>query len=177
VPEDRQHMGLVLPLPVGTNLTLAIPRQVARAGFTSRQRERPIVERLLAQLNIKPPAPRLPAESLSGGNQQKVVLGKWLATSPRVLILDEPTAGVDVGAKAEVHELIRTLAKQGLATLLISSDWPELLALSDRVLVLRGGRIVTELAHEEATQENVLRAALGVTEAVANAAWAREAAT
>ena len=115
----------------------------------------------MKELDIRAASAAVPAETLSGGNQQKVVLGKWLAASPRVLILDEPTRGVDVGAKAEVHRLIRSLAQQGMATLLISSDLPELLAMSDRILVMRAGRLAGELGRAEATPEKVLALALG----------------
>jgi rhamnose transport system ATP-binding protein len=160
VPEDRQHLGLVLPMSVGTNLTLPILRRLTRFGLTSSKRERQEVEKLIKALGVKAASPAVPAETLSGGNQQKLVIGKWLATRPRVLILDEPTRGVDVGAKAEVHKLIRQLAEQGMATLLISSDLPEVLAMSDRILVMRAGMISGEISREEATQEKVLSLAI-----------------
>jgi rhamnose transport system ATP-binding protein len=160
VPEDRQHLGLVLPMSVGTNLSLAVLRSLTRGGLTSGSRERALVEQLMSNLGVKAATPSVPAETLSGGNQQKLVIGKWLATKPRVLILDEPTRGVDVGAKAEVHKLVRTLAEQGMATLLISSDLPEVLAMSDRILVMRGGTIAGELSRREATQENVMSLAI-----------------
>jgi ABC-type sugar transport system ATPase subunit/ribose/xylose/arabinose/galactoside ABC-type transport system permease subunit len=161
VPEDRQHEGLVLPLSVARNLTLALLRRLSRWGFTSQAREAPVVDRAARELDLRLATADAAVDTLSGGNQQKVVLGKWLATTPRVLILDEPTRGVDVGAKAEVHGHIRRLAAAGLGGLLISSDLPELLALSDRVLVMREGCIVRELARADATQENVLSTALG----------------
>ena len=165
VPEDRQHLGLVLPLSVGTNLTLPILRTLTRFGLTSSARERKVIEQLMQQLAVKAAHPNVAAQTLSGGNQQKLVIGKWLATNPRVLILDEPTRGVDVGAKAEVHKLIRQLAAQGLATLLISSDLPEVLAMSDRIIVMRAGRIAGELSRDQATQEAVLSLALHETTA------------
>src|SRR5439155_23427736 len=152
VPEDRQHLGLVLQLPVGTNLSLAVMRSITRWGLTSSARERQLVGRLINDLTVKTASAAAAAQTLSGGNQQKLVIGKWLATKPRVLILDEPTRGVDVGAKAEVHRLIRKLADDGMATLLISSDLPEVLAMSDRILVMRSGGISGELSREEATQ-------------------------
>ena len=114
---------------------------------------------------IKATSPAQPVMSLSGGNQQKVVLSKWLAANPRVLILDEPTHGVDVGTKAEVHRTISGLAAQGLTILLISSELLEILGMSDRILVMREGRLVAELSREEATQERVIQAAAGVSEA------------
>ena len=163
VPEDRQHLGLVLPLPVGTNLSLAILRSLTKLGLTSSSRERAIVEQLMKDLGVKAAGAHVPAQTLSGGNQQKLVIGKWLATRPRVLILDEPTRGVDVGAKVEVHRLVRKLADDGLATLLISSDLPEVLAMSDRILVMRQGAIAGELSRDQATQEKVLSLAIPAT--------------
>ncbi len=161
VPEDRQHLGLVLPMSVGTNLTLAVLRSLTTMGLTSASREKKLTTQLMQQLAVKAAGPNVPAETLSGGNQQKLVIGKWLATNPRVLILDEPTRGVDVGAKAEVHKLIRQLASNGMATLLISSDLPEVLAMSDRILVMRAGKIAGELSRDDATQEKILALALG----------------
>jgi ABC-type sugar transport system ATPase subunit len=163
VPEDRQHLGLVLPMSVGANLSLAVLRRLTTAGLTSQRRERELVEQLMKDLGVKAAGSAVPAQTLSGGNQQKLVIGKWLATRPRVLILDEPTRGVDVGAKAEVHKLIRKLADGGMATLLISSDLPEVLAMSDRILVMRAGRIAGEVPRSEATQERVLSLAIPAT--------------
>lgn len=160
VPEDRQHLGLVLPMTVGENLTLAVLHRLARLGFRSKRRERAMAEKQMRELLVKAASADVPAQTLSGGNQQKLVLGKWLATEPQVLILDEPTRGVDVGAKAELYRLIRQLAERGLATLLISSDLPEVLLMSDRILVMRAGRISGELPAREATQERVLKLAL-----------------
>ena len=160
VPEDRQHEGLVLPMSVGANLTLAVLRSLTRLGLRRPSAERPVILRQMADLGVRAAGARAPAETLSGGNQQKVVLGKWLATRPRVLILDEPTRGVDVGAKAEVHRLIRRLADDGMATLMISSELPEVLGMGDRVLVMRGGRISGRLTRAEATREQVLALAL-----------------
>ena len=161
VPEDRQHLGLVLQLPVSVNLTLTKLHSLAKFGLISSRRERAMVATLMKNLQVKAANPSVAAQTLSGGNQQKLVAGKWLASRPRVLILDEPTRGVDVGAKAEMHRLIRQLADAGdAATLLISSDLPEILALSDRILVMRGGRIAGELSRAEATQENVLALAI-----------------
>jgi ABC-type sugar transport system ATPase subunit len=163
VPEDRQHLGLVLPMSVGTNLSLAVLRSLTRFGLTSAARERELVDQLMRDLAVKAAGPGIAAQNLSGGNQQKLVIGKWLATRPRVLILDEPTRGVDVGAKAEVHKLVRKLADDGMATLLISSDLPEVLAMSDRILVMRAGRIAGELSRAEAAQEKVLALAIPAT--------------
>lgn len=160
VPEDRRLQGLVLPLPVSANLTLAVLRRLSCLGFTARDRERPLVQRLISELSVRTSHADAPAATLSGGNQQKVLLGKWLAAGPRVLLLDEPTRGVDVGAKSEIYAHIRRLASQGLAVLLISSDLPEVLGLADRVLVMREGRLAGELTRAAATEESVLALAV-----------------
>ncbi|HEY3322165.1 MAG TPA: sugar ABC transporter ATP-binding protein [Planctomycetota bacterium] len=161
VPEDRQHLGLVLPMSVGDNLTMAVLDSLTRFGLRSHIRELTLAEKLMKDLSVRAASAAVPAETLSGGNQQKLVLGKWLAAAPKVLILDEPTRGVDVGAKAEVHKLIRQFATEGMATLLISSELPELLAVSDRILVMRAGRIAGQFSRTEATQEKILELALG----------------
>lgn len=160
VPEDRQHEGLILPMSVGENISLAILRSLTRWGIVRGRTERELTEIQLSDLSVKAANPHIAAATLSGGNQQKLVLGKWLARNPKVLILDEPTRGVDVGAKSQVHQLIRKLTAKGLATLVISSDLPELLSLCDRLLVVRSGRIVGELQGATATQEAVLALAL-----------------
>jgi rhamnose transport system ATP-binding protein len=165
VPEDRQHEGLVLPMTVRENLSLAILRRLTRVGLVSRMSERNVVAGLMAELQIKAPNQDVAAVTLSGGNQQKLVLGKWLAARPRVLILDEPTRGVDVGAKVQVHQLIRRLAAEGTATLVISSELPELLSICDRVVVMREGRISGEVDGKSATQEQILQLALPRTSA------------
>jgi rhamnose transport system ATP-binding protein len=127
-----------------------------------RRLERRVAADFVERLNVRTPSLDQEVGKLSGGNQQKVVLARWLAARPKVLILDEPTRGIDVGAKADVHELIGELAAAGVAVILISSDLPEVLAMSDRVLVMREGRLVAEFAREEATQEGIVRAAAGV---------------
>jgi len=160
VPEDRQHQGLALPMTVGENLVMVMAGRLARWGLRSPAREAALAQAQLAGLAVKAASSTLPARALSGGNQQKLVLGKWLAASPRVLILDEPTRGVDVGARAEIYQQLRALADQGLATLVISSDLPEILNLSDRVLVMRQGGISGELARAQATQERILGLAM-----------------
>ena len=160
VPEDRQHEGLVLPLSVAANLSLAMLGQLTTNGLISHQRELAVAMEQVTRLNIKADRVTAAAATLSGGNQQKVVLGKWLALQPQVLILDEPTRGVDVGAKEQVHQLIRDLASDGLGTLVISSDLPELLSLCDRLLVMREGQIAGELSAEEANQQTVLEMSL-----------------
>ncbi len=165
VPEDRQRLGLVLPMTVGENLTLTMVKTLARWGLRSDRRERKLAERIMGELLVKAASADVQAQTLSGGNQQKLALGKWLVTTPRVLMLDEPTRGVDVGAKAEIYKLIRQLAQRGMATLLISSDMPEMLSLSDRILVIRNGRISGELSAAQATQEKILALALPLEEA------------
>ncbi|TML84302.1 MAG: sugar ABC transporter ATP-binding protein [Actinobacteria bacterium] len=166
LPEDRLHQGLVQPMSVSDNLSMAVLPGLTPGGFLRPRRERALARRFMEQLRIKARSPAQVVRSLSGGNQQKVVLGKWLAAEPRILILDEPTHGVDVGTKADVHRTISHLATQGLTILLISSELPEILGMSDRVLVMREGRLVAELSRDEATQERVIQAAAGV-EAVA----------
>jgi len=160
VPEDRQRQGLVLPMSVSENLSLPTLASLTRGGLVSASREAALVSRQMQDLQVRAASPQAPASTLSGGNQQKLVLGKWLAGQPRVLLLDEPTRGVDVGAKAQVHHLIRELAARGLAVLMISSDLPEILVMSDRIVVMCGGQIRAELDGATATQEQVLALAL-----------------
>jgi rhamnose transport system ATP-binding protein len=162
VPEDRQGEGLVLEFGVEDNVTLSILERLTKGGFLNRRSERSVVDGLRDQLAIKG-GDGGPVSRLSGGNQQKVVLAKALARKPEVLLLDEPTRGVDVGAKAEIHGLIDELSRDGKAVLVISSEMEELLALSDRVLVMREGRLTGEFTREEATQERVMQAATGAT--------------
>ena len=160
VPEDRQHVGLVLPMSVGANLSMAVLKRLTVGGLIADSREQQLAGQAIEDLRVKTAGTRVAAQTLSGGNQQKLVLGKWLATRPRVLILDEPTRGVDVGAKAEIYRLIGKLAESGMAVVVISSDLPEVLLLADRILVMRGGMIAGELRRQEATQEKVLALAM-----------------
>jgi rhamnose transport system ATP-binding protein len=161
VPEDRKNQGLILPMTVRENTTLALLRHLTRLGFVDEHAERRITNEYVERLRIRTPGIAQVVRNLSGGNQQKVVLAKWLAHTPKVLILDEPTRGIDVGAKAEIHRLMSALAQQGLAILMISSELPEILGMSDRVLVMRQGRIVAEFTREQATQEAIISAAMG----------------
>jgi rhamnose transport system ATP-binding protein len=163
VPEDRRRHGVILEMPVAANTTLAILRRLARFGFLNFKKERSLAGKLVEQLGVKTPSLDAVVGDLSGGNQQKVALARWLATDPAVLILDEPTQGIDVGAKAEIHRLVGELAGRGLAILMISSELAEVLAMSDRVAVLRGGTIAGTLDRNVATQEKVLALALGHT--------------
>ena len=162
VPEERQRQGLVLPFSVSENLSLVILRRLSRLGFINHASERTVAHDVVRRLDIRTPGIGVPAATLSGGNQQKVVVGKWLAAQPRVLIMDEPTRGVDVGAKAEIHRLMSELAGRGLAILLISSELPELLGMSDRIMVMHRGRIAGELSRGQATQEKIMAMATGV---------------
>ncbi|WFP78055.1 sugar ABC transporter ATP-binding protein [Mesorhizobium sp. WSM4906] len=160
VPEDRKQEALLLMQAVRDNVSLVVPDKVSRFGFFSRRRERALVARHVAELRVKTPSIEQAVGKLSGGNQQKVVFARWQARGPAVLILDEPTRGIDVGAKAEIYRLIESLADQGLAILLISSEMPELLGLADRVLVMQSGRISGELPWQEASEEAVLALAM-----------------
>jgi ABC-type multidrug transport system ATPase subunit len=155
VPQDRKLQGLVLMLGVGTNLSLAAIRRLSRAGMIDFGAERDLVGRYMSRLRVKAPSAEQVIGLLSGSNQQKVALTKWLATHPAVLIVDEPTRGVDAGTKAEIYALMRELAAGGLA-ILVSSDLPEVLTISDRILVTREGRMAGELSHAEATEERTM---------------------
>ncbi|MEO8016336.1 MAG: sugar ABC transporter ATP-binding protein [Pseudomonadota bacterium] len=159
VPEDRQSQGAVLPFSVAANIALPNLRSLAPRGWTSTAREARLARQWIDKLGIKARGPEQPVHDLSGGNQQKVVIAKWLARNPGVLILDEPTKGIDVGAKAAVHAVTGEFARAGGAVLMISSDLPEILGMSDRVLVMRRGRLRGEFARLQANSENLLRAA------------------
>jgi rhamnose transport system ATP-binding protein len=167
VPEDRRKQGLAMTAGVQTNITLAIRERLARFGFISSSLEEPSARTWAARLQVKTHALDAEAQNLSGGNQQKVVLGKWLATQPKFLIVDEPTRGIDVGTKAEVHRLLSELAVTGVAILMISSELPEVLGMADRVLVVREGHITAEFPREKATPENVMYAATHAPEVAA----------
>ena len=162
VPEDRKRQGLVLSMTAGSNTTLATLGSLSRLGFISHTAERAVARRFFERLRVRAPGPDTPSAGLSGGNQQKLVLAKWLAARCTILMLDEPTRGVDVGAKAEIHALIDELAAQGSGVILISSELPEVLNLSTRVLVLREGRITGELPREAASQDAVMRLMAGL---------------
>jgi rhamnose transport system ATP-binding protein len=157
VPEDRRRNGLIMEMPIPANITLA-----SMGGlFLKRGRERATAEEYRARLQVKAGSMTAPVKTLSGGNQQKVSLARWLATKPKILILDEPTQGIDVGAKAEIHQQMGELARAGMAILMISSELPEVLGMSDRIAVMHEGRIVRIVPRAEATQENILALAIG----------------
>jgi ABC-type sugar transport system ATPase subunit len=159
VPDDRSLDGLVADLPVAGNLSLPQLSEVSRLGVLDSGAEGELAREQIESLRIKAASPAIEVSHLSGGNQQKVVLGKWMAMGCKVLILDEPTPGVDIGAKADIYALVRRAADEGAAIMLISSDLPELMGLSDRIMVMSRGRIVAELDHEEATEERIMNAA------------------
>ncbi|HEX6288370.1 MAG TPA: sugar ABC transporter ATP-binding protein [Herpetosiphonaceae bacterium] len=159
VPEDRKLHGLVLGMSIADNITLPELSSFARIGWLDTRREQAAAEESAKQLEVKMRSVEQPVGELSGGNQQKVVLAKWLGTRPRVLILDEPTRGIDVGTKAAVHRLMSSLAAQGMAILMISSELPEVLGMSDRILVMREGRVTGHFSRAEATQEALMAAA------------------
>jgi rhamnose transport system ATP-binding protein len=161
VPEDRRRHGVIMELAIGANMTLASLDDISRFGMLDFAKEKAIAAEYARRLGIKTPSIFAPVSTLSGGNQQKVAVSRWLATSPSVLVLDEPTQGVDVGAKAEIHALMTELAANGVAILMISSELPEILGMSDRVAVMRGGTIVAALDRADATQQKILALALG----------------
>ena len=161
VTEDRKREGLVLERSVRDNVALPILSRLARLGVVHGAREQQTAETAVRDLRIRTPSTRQLAQHLSGGNQQKIVLAKWLATGARILFLDEPTRGIDVGSKQEIYQLIHELAESGVAIVLMSSDLPEVLGLADRVLVMREGRIVGQFARSEATAERVMALAVG----------------
>jgi ABC-type sugar transport system ATPase subunit len=163
VPEDRKALALFSEKPFRWNVSMAMLPALRRAGFIARSRERALATDQIQRLRVRAPGLEAPVRVLSGGNQQKTVLGRWLATRPKLLILDEPTHGVDVGAKAEIAGLIRSLACDGVAILLISSELPEVLELSDRVLVMRAGRLVAMLDGADADERVVMLHATGTS--------------
>jgi ribose transport system ATP-binding protein len=166
VPEDRKEQGLVLEMAVRPNISLASLSRDQRLGFRNGRLEREAASEMTTRLNIRTPSQEQIVQYLSGGNQQKVVLGKWLNIRPRVLLLDEPTRGVDVGAKREIYTIMENLASQGVAILFVSSEMEEVLGMSDRVFVMHEGRITGELSQDELSEEAVMRLATGKTKAL-----------
>jgi rhamnose transport system ATP-binding protein len=166
LPEDRRKHGVIGELSISANITLATMEKLLRRKFAGidLRAEREIASNYIRRFEIKTPAVFSPVSSLSGGNQQKVALSRWLATDPSLLILDEPTQGIDVGSKAEIHELMTELLEQGMAILMISSELPEILGMSDRIAVMRNRTICGEMDRADATQERLLALALGHSE-------------
>jgi len=169
VPEDRRKQGLVMDMSVSRNTTLTLRSTLSSLGLVSARREREAAADWSRRLQVKTGSQELAVSTLSGGNQQKVVLAKWLATEPSFLIVDEPTRGIDVGTKSEVHRLISDLAGRGIAVLMISSELPEVLGMADRVLVMHEGRLTATLDRADATPETVMHAATGAEPAVVGA--------
>jgi rhamnose transport system ATP-binding protein len=160
VPEDRRRHGVILEMPIAHNITMAVHPVIFPGAWLRKKRETDMAAEFIRDLGIKAYGPEAPGGSLSGGNQQKVSVSRWLATKPKLLILDEPTQGVDVGAKSEIHRIIRGLAKDGLAVLMISSDLPEVLGMSDRIAVMREGTL-TAVLPGGSDAHDVMAAALG----------------
>ncbi|KLT18116.1 ABC transporter [Neobacillus vireti] len=161
IPESRKTQGLILRQSLTNNISLPILKELRNGfGLIKRKKEVDLAKHYIDTLDVRPAHPHRAAGDLSGGNQQKVVIGKWLSTKPQILIIDEPTNGIDIGAKTEIHKLLRKLAAEGLGIIVISSELPEVLAVSDRILVMRHGKIAGELDIAEATQENIMNYAL-----------------
>jgi rhamnose transport system ATP-binding protein len=161
LPEDRQHNALLMPMSVAQNMTLSVLERLSPGGWLRERVQRDVTQQYIDKLNIVLRRMTQAVRELSGGNQQKVVLSKWMLTQPKIMILDEPTRGIDIGAKSEVHRLMGELAAQGMAILMISSELPEILAMSDRIIVMREGRITGELEQKAATGERVMALATG----------------
>ena len=159
--EDRKQQGLFLQMSVRDNIVMAVLQRLTKGLRINRRKEVDVAQRYIDGMNIKASSQEQLAINLSGGTQQKVVLGKWMSTEPHILIFDEPTRGIDVGAKVEIYRMMNELAKQGVAIMMISSELPEILGMSDRVLVMRGGRIRGELTRAEATEEKIMEFATG----------------
>lgn len=159
-PEDRKGHGLVMKMSVGENTSLSSLSKCENAGFISRSKESKLVDSFIQSLRIKTPSQQQLIRNLSGGNQQKVVLAKWLSTNPKILLLDEPTRGIDINAKKEIYRLIDGLTQSGLAVVMVSSELPEVLAISDRIMVLCDGKKTGEFTRAEAREENIMEAAL-----------------
>jgi ribose transport system ATP-binding protein len=160
VPEDRKLQGLVMSMDVAKNTSLASLKKISNFNFINKKKEEELGRQFMKKLNTRVSSPRMEVQQLSGGNQQKVVIAKWLATQPKILLLDEPTRGIDVGAKAEIYKLIDELAAQGLGIVAVSSELPEILALSDKIIVLSESKLTARLSREEATEEVIMKAAL-----------------
>ena len=162
--EDRKEQGLFLIKSIMFNISFVVRKLISKIGFISGKKDKELAEEYVEKLNIKTPGIKTNTVDLSGGNQQKVILARWLSSKPRILILDEPTRGIDVGAKEEVHKLIRKLAGEGVGILMISSELPEVLSVADRIVVMYEGQISGELDANEATEEKVVQYASGFAE-------------
>jgi ABC-type sugar transport system ATPase subunit len=163
VPEDRRQHGVILEMGVAVNISLANLQSVSRWGLINREEEDDLAKLYIHEMRIKTASVSAVAGTLSGGNQQKVALARWMAIHPRIMILDEPTQGVDVGSKSEIHDLVMQMAERGVAILLISSELPEILGMSDRIGVMHAGRMMGILSRQEATQSSIMTMAFGHT--------------
>ncbi|MBC7812171.1 MAG: sugar ABC transporter ATP-binding protein [Burkholderiales bacterium] len=172
IPEDRKTQGLILPMSVGDNATLSTIDRITRFGLIDSAKERSAIQQVIDQMRVKTPSSRLRVRNLSGGNQQKVVIGKWLLTHANVYLMYDPTRGIDVGTKQEIYQLIRSLADAGAGLLFFSTELSELVGMCDRVLVLYEGRICRELTGDQITEQNIVTAALGLKSATEVAAAA-----
>ena len=161
VPEDRKLQGLFLNMAVGENVVISSLPEVSRFSFVNFPQADKLAREFIEKLKIRTPSVKQLVRNLSGGNQQKVIIARWLTLNPRILILDEPTRGIDVATKAEIHALMNQLAMDGVAVMVVSSDLPEVLGVSDRILVMRAGRVVAEFTRQEATQDDIMHAATG----------------
>jgi ribose transport system ATP-binding protein len=161
VTEDRKRQGLFLKLSVRNNTTISGLKALCRAWIIGLRREIDLVQKFIRQLSIKTPGPNFLVVNMSGGNQQKVILARWLSIGVRVFILDEPTRGIDVGSKSEIYQIMAELADQGVGIIMISSELPEVLGMSDRIMVMREGRIAKELSRAEASEERIMLHAVG----------------
>lgn len=162
VPEDRKAEGIFQDMEIRFNLTLKVLRRFIKGIKVDSHKEREIVDEYIQKLSVKAPDSETAISSLSGGNQQKVIIASWLAADPKVLILDEPTRGVDVGSKSEIYEIMNELVKMGVSIIMVSSELPEILNMSDRIMVMNGGRITKVLNHDEATQEIIMQYAVNM---------------
>jgi L-arabinose transport system ATP-binding protein len=170
-PEDRKKDGIIPVRSVMENLNISGRRNFSPLGFfISPRHEKQNAQKFVTQLGIKTPSLNQPIKLLSGGNQQKVILARWLCENPKVVLLDEPTRGIDVGAKAEIYSIIYTLAERGVAVVMVSSELPEVLGVADRIIVMRQGRISAEFSRQDATEERVIQAALPLVESQASIA-------
>ncbi|HPR62375.1 MAG TPA: ATP-binding cassette domain-containing protein, partial [Prolixibacteraceae bacterium] len=160
VPEDRKLQGLIMNMDVEKNTSLASLDNISKYSFISKKKEKALSLKYINSLNTKVPSPKIEVNKLSGGNQQKVVIAKWLATNPEILLLDEPTRGIDVGAKIEIYKLMNDLAKKGLGIIVVSSELPEILAVSDNILVLSESKLTGKFSRSEASEEKLMHAAL-----------------
>ena len=161
ITEDRLRTGIISSISVGMNISLAYVHRIAQLGFVNSAIETSSSLSMIEKLSIKTPSLKQRIGALSGGNQQKSIVARWLLTDPKILILDEPTRGIDVSSKSEIHRLISTLAGRGIAIVMISSELPEILGMSDRIMVVREGRLVADIERENADQQTLLLHAFG----------------